>query len=98
MYPTQQVAFCVITTKTPTTPPLGLGPKHQRMALGTGSNGRQVLHVQSISSWAPSCIGPYSQASMLGGLLHMAGQIGLDPPTMQLVPGGLQAQLLRYGQ
>lgn len=33
---------------------------------------------------------------MLGGLLHMAGQIGLDPPTMQLVPGGLQAQLLRY--
>ena len=35
---------------------------------------------------------------MLGGLLHMAGQIGLDPPTMQLVPGGLQAQLLRYEQ
>ena len=34
---------------------------------------------------------------MLGGLLHMAGQIGLDPPTMQLVPGGLQVQLLRYG-
>ena len=34
---------------------------------------------------------------MLGGLLHMAGQIGLDPPTMQLVPGGLQAQLLRFG-
>ena len=22
---------------------------------------RSVLHVQSISSWAPSCIGPYSQ-------------------------------------
>jgi len=22
---------------------------------------RKVLHVQSISSWAPSCIGPYSQ-------------------------------------
>jgi hypothetical protein len=22
---------------------------------------RRVLHVQSISSWAPSCIGPYSQ-------------------------------------
>ena len=26
----------------------------------------------------------------------MAGQIGLDPPTMQLIPGGLQAQFLRY--
>lgn len=24
---------------------------------------RKVLHVQSISSWAPSCIGPYSQVS-----------------------------------
>ncbi len=22
---------------------------------------RKVLHVQSISTWAPSCIGPYSQ-------------------------------------
>lgn len=27
------------------------------------SLGRRVLHVQSISSWAPSCIGPYSQVS-----------------------------------
>ena len=25
---------------------------------------RSVLHVQSISSWAPSCIGPYSQVSV----------------------------------
>jgi hypothetical protein len=24
---------------------------------------RRVLHVQSISDWAPSCIGPYSQVS-----------------------------------
>ena len=26
---------------------------------------KQVLHVQSISCWAPSCIGPYSQVSYL---------------------------------
>jgi enamine deaminase RidA (YjgF/YER057c/UK114 family) len=26
--------------------------------------GKKVLHVQSISSWAPSCIGPYSQVNI----------------------------------
>ena len=61
-----------------------------------GATGRKVLHVQSISSWAPSCIGPYSQATILHSLLHMAGQIGLDPPSMQLVSGGLHCQLIRY--
>jgi diphthine-ammonia ligase len=25
---------------------------------------KKVLHVQSISCWAPSCIGPYSQVSL----------------------------------
>lgn len=30
---------------------------------GLGGLERKVLHVQSISSWAPSCIGPYSQVS-----------------------------------
>ncbi|ELR18829.1 endoribonuclease L-PSP protein, partial [Acanthamoeba castellanii str. Neff] len=46
---------------------------------------RRVLHVQSISRWAPACIGPYSQATALNGLVHLAGQIGLDPATMKLV-------------
>ncbi|KAK9813243.1 hypothetical protein WJX72_011346 [[Myrmecia] bisecta] len=53
-----------------------------------GDRDRRVVHVQSISSWAPSCIGPYSQATSCHGLIHMAGQIALDPATMQLVPGG----------
>lgn len=48
---------------------------------------RRVLHVQSISCWAPSCIGPYSQAVASAGLVFFAGQIGLHPPTMQLLPG-----------
>lgn len=26
---------------------------------------KRVLHVQSISSWAPSCIGPYSQVNSM---------------------------------
>ncbi|KAJ7556730.1 hypothetical protein O6H91_05G095500 [Diphasiastrum complanatum] len=46
---------------------------------------KKVLHVQSISCWAPSCIGPYSQATMHRGILHMAGQLGLHPATMSLV-------------
>ena len=56
---------------------------------------RQVLHVQSVSEWAPSCIGPYAQAVSANGLVHFAGQIGLDPPTMSLVPGGPEPQAVR---
>ena len=59
---------------------------------------RTVLHVQSISRWAPTCIGPYSQGSMVSyttsKVLHLAGQIGQDPPTMSLVEGGGEAQAL----
>jgi len=51
--------------------------------------------VQSISEWAPSCIGPYAQAVSSHGLVHFAGQIGLDPSTMTLVPGGPEAQAMR---
>ena len=46
---------------------------------------REVLHVQSISHWAPVCVGPYSQTNTLRSALHfLAGQIGLLPSTMTL--------------
>ena len=46
---------------------------------------REVLHVQSISHWAPICVGPYSQANTIRSGLHfLAGQIGLIPATMTL--------------
>jgi enamine deaminase RidA (YjgF/YER057c/UK114 family) len=45
---------------------------------------RDVLHVQSHSSWAPANIGPYAQASTLSGIVFLAGQIGLQPSRMQL--------------
>ena len=32
---------------------------------------KSVLHVQSISEWAPACIGPYSQASMVSFFLFL---------------------------
>jgi len=45
---------------------------------------REVLHVQSVSEWAPACIGPYSQANKCNHLIWLAGQIGLDPGSMRL--------------
>jgi 2-iminobutanoate/2-iminopropanoate deaminase len=41
---------------------------------------------------APQAIGPYSQAVRQGNLLFCSGQIGLDPATGQLVPGGVEAE------
>ena len=61
--------------------------------VATGKRAQLVLHVQSISQWAPSCIGPYSQAVLTEGLVFFAGQIGLHPPTMDLLPSlALQAR------
>ena len=41
---------------------------------------------------APAAIGPYSQAVVSGGFVFTAGQIALDPSTMQIVPGGVAEQ------
>nr|XP_033807957.1 diphthine--ammonia ligase isoform X2 [Geotrypetes seraphini] len=54
---------------------------------------REIMHVQSISHWAPANIGPYSQAIKVEGeLIFCAGQIALVPCTMQLVTGGILAE------
>ena len=44
---------------------------------------------------APKAIGPYSQAATHGDLIFTAGQIALDPATMELVPGGVAEQTER---
>ena len=41
---------------------------------------------------APKAIGPYSQAIRTENLVFSAGQLGLDPVTMEMVEGGIQAQ------
>ena len=41
---------------------------------------------------APKAIGPYSQAIRAENLIFTAGQVGLDPATMELVEGGIEAQ------
>jgi 2-iminobutanoate/2-iminopropanoate deaminase len=41
---------------------------------------------------APKAIGPYSQAIRTENLVFTAGQVGLNPATMELVEGGVEAQ------
>jgi 2-iminobutanoate/2-iminopropanoate deaminase len=41
---------------------------------------------------APAAIGPYSQAIVANGMVFTAGQIALDPATMQVVEGDVAAQ------
>jgi 2-iminobutanoate/2-iminopropanoate deaminase len=47
---------------------------------------------------APRAIGPYSQAIVAGKLVFTAGQIALDPGTMELVGGDVAAQTDRVLQ
>jgi len=44
---------------------------------------------------APEAIGTYSQAVKAGDTIYLSGQIPLDPASMELVPGGIDAQIQR---
>ena len=44
---------------------------------------------------APKAIGPYSQGVIANGFLYTAGQVALDPATMNLVEGDVKAQTER---
>ncbi len=41
---------------------------------------------------APAAVGPYSHAAQVGNVLFCSGQIPLDPGSMQIVEGGIEAQ------
>ncbi len=41
---------------------------------------------------APKAIGPYSQAIAAGGFVFCSGQLGIDPATGKLIPGGIEAE------
>lgn len=41
---------------------------------------------------APEAVGPYSQGVRVGNTLYLAGQIGLDPGTGEMVDGGIEAE------
>ena len=44
---------------------------------------------------APAAIGTYSQAVRAGQTVYLSGQIPLDPDTMELVAGNIDAQIRR---
>ena len=52
---------------------------------------RKAVH----SDQAPKAIGPYSQAIRVGYTLYMAGQIPLDPATMQMIEGDFEKEARR---
>jgi 2-iminobutanoate/2-iminopropanoate deaminase len=52
------------------------------------TEGKKIVHTEK----APKAIGPYSQAIRIESLVFTAGQVGLDPATMELVEGGVEAQ------
>ena len=52
---------------------------------------REIIHTDK----APAAIGTYSQAVRVGDTVYLSGQIPLDPASMQMVEGGIDAQIRR---
>jgi reactive intermediate/imine deaminase len=52
---------------------------------------RQIIQTKR----APEAIGTYSQAVRVGDTVYLSGQIPLDPETMQLVSGDIEAEIRR---
>jgi len=52
---------------------------------------RKVVATQG----APKPIGPYSVGIRCGGWVYLSGQLGLDPATNEMVPGGVEAETRR---
>ncbi|HEY1491141.1 MAG TPA: RidA family protein [Steroidobacteraceae bacterium] len=52
---------------------------------------RQIIHTER----APQAIGTYSQAVRVGDTVYLSGQVPLDPATMQMVTGDIEAQIRR---
>ena len=55
------------------------------------SAGRRAVE----SPGAPRALGPYSQGVAAGDTVFCAGQVGLDPASGKLVPGGIAAETAR---
>ena len=54
-----------------------------------------MSHERITGERAPRALGPYAPAVRAGDLVFCAGQIGLDPATGKLVPGGVAAETAR---
>jgi 2-iminobutanoate/2-iminopropanoate deaminase len=66
------------------------------MPMAARIRGMSILDKLKVSTEdAPSAIGPYSQAVLVGNLVYTSGQVALDPRTGQLVEGGVKEQTVR---
>lgn len=52
---------------------------------------KEIFHTDE----APQAVGTYSQAVKHQGLVFISGQIPLDPQSMEIVEGGIEAQIRR---
>lgn len=52
---------------------------------------REIIHTDK----APQAIGTYSQAIKVGTTVYLSGQIPLEPETMEMVEGDMEAQIRR---
>lgn len=53
----------------------------------------EIIRQQIETENAPEAIGPYSQAIQVGETLYLAGQVGLDPESGELVSDSLHLQV-----
>jgi len=52
---------------------------------------KTIIHTDE----APQAIGTYSQAVKVDNTVYISGQIPLDPANMEVVPGGIDAEITR---
>jgi len=52
---------------------------------------KTIIHTDE----APQAIGTYSQAVKVDNTVYISGQIPLDPASMEVVPGGIDAEITR---
>ncbi|GAA99002.1 hypothetical protein E5Q_05691, partial [Mixia osmundae IAM 14324] len=54
----------------------------------------EILHVQSLSYWAPANIGPYAQAVACGSQLFVAGAIGMRPADLSIAESSAASEAI----
>ena len=67
---------------------------YQRSSVSTKKENmvaREIIHTDK----APQAIGTYSQAVKVDNTVYMSGQIPLDPQSMEMVTGDMEAQISR---
>lgn len=69
-----------------------------RRSAAKAVKGKYRMNTKINTSGAPAAIGPYSQASVVGGLVFTSGQIALDPENGVLAENDIRIQTHRVCQ